>query len=427
MHILPIVGKAKRPKFELHLKIYDLNNVPLVSGNSFIKWHLAGSIHAEHRGRTAKCPISNHHVDYSFSKVVPSIRISIDKNNNLTECPLELEILQEFAGADKITLGYVKLNLSEYVTDGENSFKEASSEHKKRRSHPSAGPTSAPKNVQPPKHDDDVEGIVRRYLMQDSKVNSTLKIGIHMVQLDGERNFLVPSLKIAPVFGSISGLKTGDQAEDDAGSVPNIAKSRDTSEVHDLYRRTLAAYWSSQPNELPADECIEDIFSGGNGWKTRRDHSSTSSNSDETEEHSGTLRPSDFRRMTQQYHAHPGHNGHHGHYGHHGHQGRQHQRTQSASSDKSVSTVTGGGNSHSPIRKYGLRSGSDEGRDPRNAGPLGHKRSTSSLKSVTPTLGSDTARADVTYKTPRELTEVDVRDDYVAWKLPGGVATYGAQ
>ena len=36
--------------------------------------------------------------------------------------------------------------------------------------------------------------------------------------------------------------------------------------MQDLYRQTLAAYWASQPGELRADECIEDIFSGGDGW-----------------------------------------------------------------------------------------------------------------------------------------------------------------
>ena len=36
--------------------------------------------------------------------------------------------------------------------------------------------------------------------------------------------------------------------------------------MQDMYRRTLAAYWASQPGELKADECIEDIFAGGDGW-----------------------------------------------------------------------------------------------------------------------------------------------------------------
>ena len=37
---------------------------------------------------------------------------------------------------------------------------------------------------------DDDEGIVRRYLMQDSKVNSTLKVGIALRQVEGDRNFV---------------------------------------------------------------------------------------------------------------------------------------------------------------------------------------------------------------------------------------------
>lgn len=36
-----------------------------------------------------------------------------------------------------------------------------------------------------------------------------------------------------------------------------------------MYRRTLAAYWSAQPGELRADESIEDIFAGGDGWGDR--------------------------------------------------------------------------------------------------------------------------------------------------------------
>lgn len=47
------------------------------------------------------------------------------------------------------------------------------------------------------------------------------------------------------------------------------SKSREAGELQDMYRRTLAAYWSAQPGELKADECIEDIFAGGNGWGDR--------------------------------------------------------------------------------------------------------------------------------------------------------------
>lgn len=68
------------------------------------------------------------------------------------------------------------------------------------------------------------EGVVRRYLMQESKINSTLKIGISMKQVDGERNFVAPALKTAAVFGGIAGIMAGEaQAEqDDLGGILSL-------------------------------------------------------------------------------------------------------------------------------------------------------------------------------------------------------------
>lgn len=169
-------------------------------------------MHAEHRGRTNKCGIANHKVDYSFAKHVSGIRITIDKNNNLTDCPLELEVVQEFAHTDKIVLGCVKLNLSEYVEESENLIKDVVSPGRGRSSSFSVSPATMAKAL-----DGNVEdGVVRRYLMQDSKVNSTLKIGILMVQKDGDRNFTTPQLRTALVFGSIAGFTAGEAVEDEA-------------------------------------------------------------------------------------------------------------------------------------------------------------------------------------------------------------------
>jgi len=57
-----VTPKSRRIRFNLSLTIHDLNNVPLVSGTSFIKWHLPSSTAAEHRGRTPKCAIKDHRV-----------------------------------------------------------------------------------------------------------------------------------------------------------------------------------------------------------------------------------------------------------------------------------------------------------------------------------------------------------------------------
>jgi len=53
------------------------------------------------------------------------------------------------------------------------------------------------------------------------------------------------------------------------------AKSKEFGESQDMYRRNLAAYWVAQPGELPADECIENIFAGGDGWASSEENPET--------------------------------------------------------------------------------------------------------------------------------------------------------
>ncbi|KAK6956411.1 hypothetical protein Daesc_001688 [Daldinia eschscholtzii] len=483
MRVLPIVNKARKPKFELHLTIYDLNNVPLVAGTSTVKWYLPNSIHGEHRGRTAKCSIDkiNHRVVYNYSKIIP-LRISIDRNNNLTECPIEFEVIQEFpmvpGGRDeKIPLGVVKLNLSEYVEESENfprrsmgARASASLDHPRekigqgmshrRQSSSKSGssippgviggtsPTSTTAPPLPHPEENDIvdeeaeEGIVRRYLMQESKINSTLKIGILMIQIDGERNYIAPPLKTAPMFGGIAGIMAGSEqvpvdASEDGSTAPNtksnpgsLGKSRDASELQDMYRRALAASWACQPGELPADECIEDIFSGGDGWsdttrpgakppvrRSRLSHSgsiasSASNNSGNISDDEGaggsTLRPSDLRHMRP-----------------------HHLRTRSGGSDHSSPTLNGGIRSSS----NSSRQEGGGGRHPRYRGhgkPLkedsggvdgasdGVRSRSGSLTSLAPTLGSDRGREG--FRRPKEVDEYEEREDLVAWTLPGTVA-----
>lgn len=461
--LLPIVNKARKPKFDLHLTIYDLNNVPLVSGTSQIKWHLPHSMHGEHRGRTNKCPIDsiNHRVNYDYNQVIP-LRITIDRNNQLTECPIEFEVVQEFSASggrdDKITLGVVKLNLSEYVEESENFPRKSVSSRsgssleyarrdilgpalngKRRMSTASAG--AAP-IAEEQEHETADEGIVRRYLMQESKINSTLKLGILMVQVDGDRNYVAPALKTAPMFGGIAGIMAGETVEpvDESplGSTPNVTtqnKSREASELQDMYRRALAASWSCQPGELAADECIEDIFSGGSGWKdqtsrprSEKDHSlersgedanSTSSGSEEV--NNATLRPSDAFRMRDQFSRSRG----------------RHSRSRSGASERSLATTirsVGRAKSRNPPQRqpsqHSQHRGAQQPRtqlreDPYDSPALDPS---ASMASLAPTLGSvgsggsgSGSGRDHSFgrRSHREVNEFDVRDDLVSWALPG--------
>ena len=92
-----------------------------------------------------------------------------------------------------------------------------------------------------------------------------------MTQTEGPRDFHAPPLKTAPVFGGIAGIMSADTGDpSDDNNVPSMSyKARESGKLQDMYRRTLAASWAAQAGELPADECIEDIFAGGDGWGTR--------------------------------------------------------------------------------------------------------------------------------------------------------------
>ncbi|KAL4922680.1 N-terminal C2 in EEIG1 and EHBP1 proteins-domain-containing protein [Aspergillus aurantiobrunneus] len=228
------VPKNRRPRFELVLRIIDLNNIPLVSGTAYIKWRLPSSNASEHHGATDKALILDHKASWNYERTL-QVRMTIDRDQTLHECEIQFEVIQEFSSGghiEKNLLGRVKLNLSEYVD----------------------------------KSDDD-EGIVRRYLMQDSKINSTLKIAIAVKQMEGDRNFTTPPLKSAMAFGGITGVVASEQAEvDDLGQLPLInTQSREVADMQEMYRRTLAASWTSRADDLPADKLIEGLFSGSIG------------------------------------------------------------------------------------------------------------------------------------------------------------------
>ncbi|KAK3117371.1 hypothetical protein LTR53_001361 [Teratosphaeriaceae sp. CCFEE 6253] len=273
-----VTPKSRRIRFHLSLSIHDLNNVPLVSGTSFIKWHLPSSTAAEHRGRTPKCAIKDHRVLYDYTKQLP-VRLTMAKEGNvLQSCEVHFQVVQEYSAggrAGRLVLGEVRLNLAEYC-QGDDALPT------------SPGGTGGARRE---------EGITRRYLMQESKINSTLKLGIRMQHTDGTRDYIAPPLRTAPVFGGIAGIMSAeannssnnnngkgnhtttapgsahgangstDAFPDPSASLPTLSTTnREMGEMQDMYRRTLAAYWASAPGELRADECIEDIFSGGDGW-----------------------------------------------------------------------------------------------------------------------------------------------------------------
>lgn len=196
----------------------------------------------EHRGKTDKALIHEHRATWDYVKELP-VRLTIDKTQTLEECYIHFEILQEYhdgGRGGRVLLGNVKLNLAEYT----------------RLPNPSRSDTP----------EDDEGGITRRYLLQDSKVNSTLKVGIKMTQTEGDTNFIAPPLRSAMVIGGIAGVLSTEAGEGE--DIPSItSKTKELSEAQDIYRRTLAATWACQAGELPPDKLIEDLFNGGDGGR----------------------------------------------------------------------------------------------------------------------------------------------------------------
>lgn len=120
-----------------------------------------------------------------------------------------------------------------------------------------------------------------------------------MKQTEGDNTFTAPPLKTAPVFGGIAGIMTTEQADGDEGNnVPSMSSNaRESGMLQDMYRRTLAASWLAQAGELPADQCIENIFAGGDGWAADHNPSADASprlgggtEDDESDGDSRTLR-----------------------------------------------------------------------------------------------------------------------------------------
>jgi hypothetical protein len=93
-----------------------------------------------------------------------------------------------------------------------------------------------------------------------------------------------PPLKSATVFGGIARVvhsaDPGDSEE--MGHMPSInTKSREIADMQDIYRRTLAASWTSRACDLPADKLVEELFAGSSCWTSNTHNSPDLSGSEQ--------------------------------------------------------------------------------------------------------------------------------------------------
>ncbi|KAG4306095.1 hypothetical protein PORY_000083 [Pneumocystis oryctolagi] len=214
---------AARAKFHVKMTIHHLSNVPLVSGQVFIKWHLKDSVRMRDRGRSPKVPIKDHKVvwDYEFSYF---LSMKIGKHQRLSESWIILEVNQELRCAShQLVLGKVDINLSDYV----GLSKETES-----------------------------------YLLQNSKVNSLLKVSISMEQIGGSTNYIVDPPQKKQMFYGIADLMSKHNSETQKKDYLNdidFEKSKDSEFL--IYKDDII----NKPylfDTFHSFEIIESIFSG---------------------------------------------------------------------------------------------------------------------------------------------------------------------
>ncbi|KAI8335807.1 EEIG1/EHBP1 N-terminal domain-containing protein [Chlamydoabsidia padenii] len=135
------VSKHRKVLFDIAVVIRDLVNIPLVSGLFFVNWRIKNASYAY--GTTERIPIKDHTVCWDQPINVLSQMI-ISKERLLGPCELKLQVFQKLGGKQISTIGDLTINLTDYVVDNDSACK--------------------------------------RFLLNHSKFNSTLKLSISLHQ-----------------------------------------------------------------------------------------------------------------------------------------------------------------------------------------------------------------------------------------------------
>ncbi|KAJ2956551.1 hypothetical protein NQZ79_g7604 [Umbelopsis isabellina] len=212
------ISKSRKIDFELSILFQDLANVPLVSGNYYIKWKIKYADAPS--GSTARAPITDHNVLWNHTNAT-TVHLIVGKDNILAPCDLKLEVFQELnGGKDTHTIGTLTLNLSEYVGSGTTT---------------------------------------RRYLLDDCKFNSTLKKQQifadipTMITERKDKGLVKDDLFIADPKG---------QSSASLSSIP-VHKSHSAVNLEHFYKKSLSPIpmLKSSDDQSPTD-LVEQLFQG---------------------------------------------------------------------------------------------------------------------------------------------------------------------
>ncbi|CAG8487132.1 8080_t:CDS:2 [Ambispora gerdemannii] len=206
------VPRNRKVDFTVDISIEDLANVPLVTGLFYVKWKLQ---HAEKSsGSTERAFIKDYSVFWNHN-LSNKIQLVVGSDGYLMPCEFRLTIKQELKGGKEInTIGSLSLNLSEYVDSGK---------------------------------------MTRRYLLQKSKINSTIKLSIETKHTTfGDVEYKVPQLKKTQIFGGITGIITERKELQDDERSKRAFKNRSNFGPHYLAKsRSTTSLRSSDYAQSP--------------------------------------------------------------------------------------------------------------------------------------------------------------------------------
>lgn len=232
------MGLFETTKFDVTLEIEKISKIPHSTGRLHVRWHVRDSPGPRTRGRTKAVDVSHNAAVFDYHAPPFTQKIGV-KAGSRTLRPTELhfEVLWEPPGTKAMSLGYLSLDLAEFVTP---------------MRHKSEGDASKTCN-----------GKFLSYLLEDAKINCLLTISIRMSYLSGPTNFTVPEFTAPAVRQNLNDIKDPHvdiDREKHHGPRENdqtIANSRD---------RFLL--WSTALfSPVDAKTSLEDIIAGGDGFE----------------------------------------------------------------------------------------------------------------------------------------------------------------
>ncbi|ODV75432.1 uncharacterized protein CYBJADRAFT_160854 [Cyberlindnera jadinii NRRL Y-1542] len=252
---------SSKPKFIFALVITDIQNVPKHSGSCFVKWRILNTLPSI-KGRTPAAHVKDFkavwkHTEEGIVKVgtkdkalqpkiveleVYHITRHHSHHHHQNNYHPDIPLLDELPSVRQTSyLGKVTVNLSEFA---------------------------GIEGTQP-----------MRYLLKDSKVNAVLNVEVGMTLIKGNlADYVVPPIRSKGLLNmfedsvyesSSSGSKHGAASAVSPFSESKLHRSaKITSDpvITRLYQKTFEISWDRRPGEFSAEECVDDIIVGGDGW-----------------------------------------------------------------------------------------------------------------------------------------------------------------